>query len=94
MWTNDVIILRLPVRLRIVGEEGSTPGAGPEQLLCDDGVLWGIAPRCACRKVHPRSSGGMPVFVEGSAKAVSSAYVEVGDLRRVERLGDDTAGAD
>jgi hypothetical protein len=39
VWTIDVIILRLRGRLRIVGEEGSTPGAAPEQLLCNDRVL-------------------------------------------------------
>ena len=42
---------------------------------------------CACRKLHPRCSGGIPVFVQDSAEAVSPAYHQLGDLCVGERCG-------
>ncbi|WP_405784270.1 hypothetical protein [Streptomyces sp. NBC_01378] len=43
---------------------------------------------CGCRKGLPSWSGCMVVFVERSAEAVASAYVQVGDLARIgDRLG-------
>jgi hypothetical protein len=38
---------------------------------------------CACRKLYPRSSGGMLVFVEDAAEALVSSYVQTGDLVRI-----------
>ncbi|MFF1357238.1 hypothetical protein [Streptomyces sp. NPDC058297] len=50
------------------------------------------ARHCACRKLYSRCSGGMLAFVEDSAEAVFSTYVEVGALCAGERFGDGTQG--
>lgn len=46
----------------------------------------------ACRKPRPRSSSGMLVLVQNSAEAVSSVYVEVGDLCAGEWFGNGAQG--
>lgn len=43
----------------------------------------GPCERCACRKAHPPSSGGMSVLVEDAAESLASSYAEVGDLLRI-----------
>src|SRR5688500_1724853 len=43
----------------------------------------GTAQRCACRKAHPPSSGGMSILVEDAAESLASSYVEVDDLLRI-----------
>lgn len=47
-----------------------------------------IVRRCGCPKPHPGSSGGMFVFVDDAAGAVTSVDAKLRDRRRVgDRFG-------